>query len=623
MNEMEGKLGYELPSTYGGGGGGGYGGDGNTPNNDDGDTVPPRALGGEFENSIVPGNEVQYQEKINLLGTGPVVGFSPIDYKFLPFFFFIALIPLLLMGIVFGLCPPLFGIINNLCMMSVFTVCTCLGNPPMWSYYIWVVGGIATLLVMKRNKGRLGLFMTYKSLAGPGEIHSWAMTGVWSWSYDNVAAICREYQTRRSFFGNNQASCPNVFPPGISEPVNGSNAGGFPLWIYGPKHTMYRRAFHTTFVGQYHLIKQRFETLPDLLLPVFSRTAKGTVPADAAEYLAMANANMPGQKWNLYTELVSRSVWWVLFGVKLQDDEIEHTVEWGGMAAYFILPQFFQNLACGLLAKKVTAVRRKSVEIMCKRPSLVALFQQISQQQASCGTDYSNPEVTQTMDEISFAVNFAGLLGTSQLLQSTLFALNKKPGPQVPPDSEVFPDKLNGMDYTDAYNAAPVRFLVEVARVDPPVTSANCTLQEPVSFVQKPCCFGGRVNAPVGTGNQYMVSLAMRDEKVFPDPTRFDPFRGTWQKGLSWNGTFPFPQEVAASNGRITTDTYDPMAAPTYDPNGPLNGNLPLTVSQANNNNRVCPGRNIALQICTTILGMCPALNNTNLLVKPNNGGGQ
>merc|ERR1719453_348542 len=99
------------------------------------------------------------------------------------------------------------------------------------------------------------------------------------------------------------------------------------------------------------------------------------------------------------------------------------------------------------------------VEIMCKRPSLVALFEQISEQQRSCGTDYANKDVTQTMDEVQFAVNFAGLLGTSQLLQSTLYALNQQSGPQVPPNSEIFDPQLDAgsehggkMGYTEAYN---------------------------------------------------------------------------------------------------------------------------------------------------------------------------
>lgn len=230
------------------------------------------------------------------------------------------------------------------------------------------------------------------------------------------------------------------------------------------------------------------------------------------------------------------------------------------------------------------------------------------------------------MDEVQFAINFAGLLGTSQLLQSTLFALNKQPGPQVPPNSEVFEDLLDAgpehggrMGYTQAYNTSPMRFLIEVARVDPPVTSANCTLQKELPFVQDPCLFGGKRTAPVGTGNQYMVSLAMRDEKVFSDPKKFNPFRDTWRKSLAWNGTFPFPEEVAESKGLMNSWSYDPMAAPTHDPNGATGDPIPLTGKQANNNNRICPGRNIALQMVATILGMCPALNKTDLLIKPNN----
>ena len=40
-------------------------------------------------------------------------------------------------------------------------------------------------------------------------------------------------------------------------------------------------------------------------------------------------------------------------------------------------------------------------------------------------------------------------------------------------------------------------------------------------------------------------------------------------------------------------------------------------VWESDNFNRVCPGRNVALQVTATVLAMCPALNRTGLLVKP------
>ena len=53
---------------------------------------------------------------------------------------------------------------------------------------------------------------------------------------------------------------------------------------------------------------------------------------------------------------------------RLDDSEIKETVQWSDSAAFFILPQFFHNLICGMLGSKVTKLRRSMVTIMCKRP---------------------------------------------------------------------------------------------------------------------------------------------------------------------------------------------------------------------------------------------------------------
>jgi hypothetical protein len=417
----------------------------------------------------------------------------------------------------FGVVPFLFGVVNNITTWTLFTcIFNCFGNPPIWSYLIWVTGGIATLIQLKTKNGRLGLFQSYRKNNGGGleNPHWMAMTGVWTWKYQDVSKICKEFQARKPFFGNNQAAVPSVWPPGVSEAVT-DNSGGFLLWTYGQKHTAYRRAFHSSVIGQFDLIKQRFNVLPSILEKVHSRSALGRAPESAAEFLAVGDQKMPGQKWTLNTELVSRSIWWILFGVKLDDSEIKETVQWSDSAAFFILPQFFHNLICGMLGSKVTKLRRSMVTIMCKRPGVVKLFHQINDQLKAEG-GYNNPSFVQTMDEIQFAVNFAGLLGTHQLLQSTLFGLNQKPNLAfVQPNDVVFPPTIAGKDYTATYNEHPVRFLKEVARIDPPVTSANCMTQKPMTVKQSPCLFGGKVDVPVGFGNQYLLSLANRDENEF------------------------------------------------------------------------------------------------------------
>merc|ERR1712176_1456115 len=107
---------------------------------------------------------------------------------------------------------------------------------------------------------------------------------------------------------------------------------------------------------------------------------------------------------------------------------------------------------------------------------------------------YAISDVIEMMDEGQFAANFAGTLGTLQLLQSTLAALNLKTNKETVREGEiVFPPMLNkdgkSFTYTDAYKDSPTAFLKEVARLDPPVTSANCLVKDTTTISAK-YCFG-------------------------------------------------------------------------------------------------------------------------------------
>jgi len=509
--------------------------------NEGGDSAADPSFGGGVYNAAKPGNEAQYAATIKMVGAGPLYKSMPIDYKWLPLFFYPFLIPIVLAAAFCGLIPFFWGVLQNIMHISFVTCCfNCLGNPPTFFYWFFCVNAVSTLAVLALQKGRLGLFQAYQKTCGGAQDASsgsccssahpakraneywWAMSGIMCWSYKTVNEVTKNYQDRGAYFGNNQACVPNVFPPGVASPDSNSTSGGFLLWISGPKHTAYRRAFHTTIIGQYDLIKQRFGVLDTILKPVF--TAFGKTPANAAEYKTMANQNMPGKDWTLGAELMSRTMWWVNFGCKLDDEEIALSVQWKAAAAYFILPQFVQNLACNILAGKVTKLRREMVTIMCKRPELVALFEKMNgllDMTKSGGANYSNKNVTQTMDEVQFAVNFAGLLGSSHLLFSTLDMLNKDNTANIPPQSAPkFPDTLgpDKLTYTKCYNENPVRFLKEVARLDSPVTSANATTSDAMVIDQKPCLFGGKLDVAAGTPMQYLMSLAVRDEAEFPKP---------------------------------------------------------------------------------------------------------
>jgi len=262
-------------------------------------------------------------------------------------------------------------------------------------------------------------------------------------------------------------------------------------------------------------------------------------------------------------------------------------------------------------------MRRNMVTILCRRPGVVQLFEEFKGLMNTTGVggaDYSTLPVENFMDEIQFVVNFAGLHGTQHLVESTIYALNGQVNPNFVKEGQIiFPETLTNKEgksvtYVEAYNEDPIAFLKEVARLDPPVTSGNSLTQKSLK-IEMPGFFGGKVDVPVNSGNQYLITLAMRDDARFQSPKEFNPYRPNIDDVLSWNGTFPFLEEKRGPK-------YDPMAAPTYEPNGSVADPLPLTYQQKNNWNRVCPGRNIALQTSAMILGMCPALNNTELSIK-------
>jgi cytochrome P450 len=487
-------------------------------------------------------------------------------------------------------------------------LCFC-GSPPFWSYYFWLSGAVGTLVILKVKKGRLGLFQTYKDLLGNNgqSKHWWAMSGIMTWAFQDVFETLKNFQERGPYFGNNKAARPGIWPPGVDQPGTG---GSFFLWISGDKHTSLRRAVHHQIIGKFDLIKERYRYLQGYLTPYVP-----SVPKDPAEFLSIVT-NQPDK----ITELVSRTVWLIAFGVELTPEELGWAAEWGSSAAFFILPQFIQNVALRLLEKRVTTMRRNMVTIMCRRPAVVQLFKELRELMNTTnqgGQNYSGGDVEILMDEVQFVVNFAGLLGTMQLLQSTVYALNRLPNPEYVRDDQInFPETLKNkkgqnVTYVEAYNEDPIAFIKEVARIDPPVTSANSLTTKPMSIdMPKACCCGGKVDVPVGTGNQYLISLANRDETQFPNPMEFNPYRANNHNVLSWNGTFPFPEEVKS------VQSYDPMGAPTYDPNGSVTDRLPLSQAQRDNWNRVCPGRNIALETVTMLLGICPALNKSNLSIK-------
>lgn len=100
-------------------------------------------------------------------------------------------------------------------------------------------------------------------------------------------------------------------------------------------------------------------------------------------------------------ELVSKSIWFILLGIKLDAEEWEWAKQAGKLAIAYTMPRIAHVLLCNVLARRVGAMRRNSVTILCRRPAIVALFKEFD---ASFG-EYKNVNIEAAMDEFLFGVN--------------------------------------------------------------------------------------------------------------------------------------------------------------------------------------------------------------------------
>lgn len=119
------------------------------------------------------------------------------------------------------------------------------------------------------------------------------------------------------------------------------------------------------------------------------------------------------------------------------------------------------------------------------------------------------------LEMLAFGYLFAGQGGTSHLARSTLGRIRSDPA-----------------RYTLLWEKNPRSFLIEQARIDPPVTSYTSLLKEDVTT----SIMGKTMTIPKGTERQMFIVTANRDPTVFERAWEFDPNRKNLDKVLSWNG---------------------------------------------------------------------------------------
>jgi hypothetical protein len=158
---------------------------------------------------------------------------------------------------------------------------------------------------------------------------------------------------------------------------------------------------------------------------------------------------------------------------------------------------------------------------------------------ASLPLDYQREHAVKLCDEIMYVIGFAGMGGTSACVETVgQFLQVQLPGESAS-DAIDFGDYDTPEKMIAAYRANPLAYIMESSRLDPPVTSATHVLKEDATV----SLAGKEFDMPAGTLSQYVVSMANRDESVFPNPELFDPTRRNLSSTLTWNGCFGTPNE--------------------------------------------------------------------------------
>jgi len=243
------------------------------------------------------------------------------------------------------------------------------------------------------------------------------------------------------------------------------------------------------------------------------------------EPLAVGDFTQADEKW--IKRAIARNLWFNLFGEK-PDQELETNLysywSWGGTC---VLGATFDKLTLGYFSKKVLNIRTKVYA--------AALATQVGKElhkTAVTKDGYSKAESDAMLMQLVDGFMFAGLLGTGHLVTHTLERIRQSPAIYVP-----------------MWHKNPKSFLLESARVDPPVTSVTAVLgeEQELSIASG---WGGtgflKTRVPNGSTVQLVISEANVDPSVFGGSGKtvqraleFDPLGRSEQELnqiLSWNG---------------------------------------------------------------------------------------
>eukprot|EP00325_Prymnesiales_sp_UTEX-LB-985_P005450 CAMPEP_0174704850 /NCGR_PEP_ID=MMETSP1094-20130205/8284_1 /TAXON_ID=156173 /ORGANISM="Chrysochromulina brevifilum, Strain UTEX LB 985" /LENGTH=351 /DNA_ID=CAMNT_0015902941 /DNA_START=542 /DNA_END=1597 /DNA_ORIENTATION=- len=314
-------------------------------------------------------------------------------------------------------------------------------------------------------------------------------------------------QKRSMAFGAVPAAVPEVFPAGNL------------LFLDGEEHKVVRGVLMKSLTNEENW-GARVKDLPSVLAPFLPKPC---------------NLKTLGADKNISDKLVAAGVWFLIFGVKLTDEQVTKVAQWGagGLAGYFVFPRFIHRVAFGLLMSKIKQLRIDMIDIV-KAHGLESKFEMLN---GSLG-QYKRASALELCDEFMYAVNFAGV-GGSQHGTWAVLRFMQRLAVDVPTADIVWPKG----DMVAMFKANPDAFIKEAVRLDAPVTSACCVFKEDATIPFDVSCCSGTQEHRVHANQlrQYVLSIANRDPAEFDNPNHFNPARPNINNMLGWNGAISNP----------------------------------------------------------------------------------
>mmetsp|Transcript_18267 Transcript_18267/g.39037 ORF Transcript_18267/g.39037 Transcript_18267/m.39037 type:complete len:510 (-) Transcript_18267:357-1886(-) len=379
------------------------------------------------------------------------------------------------------------------------------GRPWYYAAVFWRYM-VAALLALATSSGRLGYFLWAKAAFGNGE-HWFHGEGCWCWSYKDCIAQLKSKQARKPSFGCVKACTPDLFATNLLIFLPNSD-------VSDCEWAAMRRVLHEHLLD--HTTLTYSQRLADLKLKIHS--------AWPSPKLADLNDK------TFLRVLVSKSVFYMLFGVWVSDDDGKTLSGWRSNATIFILPRAIQRVIFNYGIRTVQSLRRDTVTIVQKY-QLEPFFTKMNN---SLPSKYQRSTTVELCDEILFVAGFAGIGGTCAAIETLTAFL------QVKIPDEANKDHINFGSYDTpekmfaAYTKDSEAYIREAFRLDPPVASCSSTLLE-----DKVVTLDGRqFTLPKGMLYEHTLAVANRDPEIFPEADLFKPERSNLQRTLTWNGAW-------------------------------------------------------------------------------------